>query len=84
MNLQENRDRMLKLVSDWVQSWKSQKVFAQVPGIKMHTFQYWKKRQMESNTAKENGASRGFVELQTQTVCIMYFAGWLLSNKVFP
>ena len=67
MCLQENRDRMLELVADWAQSGKSQKAFAQEQGIKVPTFQYWiaKKRQQQSNMAKDNGAAGGFVELQT-------------------
>jgi hypothetical protein len=41
MTTQERREKMLQLVTDWQQSGKSQKAYAEAHNIKLVTFRYW-------------------------------------------
>jgi transposase-like protein len=49
MTIEERREKMLQLVSDWQQSGQSQKAFAETHGIKLFTFRYWIQKQREQN-----------------------------------
>jgi transposase-like protein len=54
MTPQERREKMLQLVTDWQQSGKSQKAYAEAHNIKLFTFRYWiqkHREQNESNTS---------------------------------
>ncbi|MGJ1242399.1 IS66 family insertion sequence element accessory protein TnpA [Sphingobacterium siyangense] len=50
-NLQEKRDRMLSMITDWHQSGKSKKACCAENGIKEATFYYWFSRIKETDTA---------------------------------
>lgn len=52
MTTQERREKMLQLVTDWQQSGKSQKAYAEAHNIKLVTFRYWiqkNRQQRQSN-----------------------------------
>jgi len=49
MTIEERREKMLQLVSDWQQSGQSQKAFAEAHGIKLFTFRYWIQKQREQS-----------------------------------
>jgi transposase-like protein len=49
MTIEERREKMLQLVSDWQQSGQSQKAFAETHGIKLFTFRYWIQKQREQS-----------------------------------
>ena len=61
MTTQERREKMLQLVTDWQQSGKSQKAYAQAHSIKLVTFRYWIQKHRQ-----QTHSSDSFLQLDGQ------------------
>ena len=57
----ERREKMLQLVSDWQQSGKSQKAYAQAHNIKLVTFRYWIQKHRQQDQSNDS-----FLQLGSQ------------------
>jgi transposase-like protein len=71
MTIEERREKMLQLVSDWQQSGQSQKAFAEAHGIKLFTFRYWIQKQREQSQHTDAFLQLG-APLSTAAITIRY------------
>ena len=61
MTTQERREKMLQLVTDWQQSGKSQKAYAEAHNIKLVTFRYWIQKHRQQDQSSDS-----FLQLGSQ------------------
>lgn len=61
MTTQERREKMLQLVTDWQQSGKSQKAYAEAHNIKLVTFRYWIQKHRQQRQSNDS-----FLQLGSQ------------------
>ncbi|MBG0782863.1 MAG: IS66 family insertion sequence element accessory protein TnpB [Bacteroidales bacterium] len=71
MTIQERREKMLQLVSDWQQSGQSQKTYAEAHSIKLFTFRYWIQKHREQHESSGSFLQLGS-HMESTSITIRY------------